>query len=67
MSSKEVIAAMEQKAPVVYKGVTYTCIKQYVLSYDQNNKQVRTVALLDKNGNCLVYALAKDVALAPAA
>ncbi len=65
MTSKEVVEAMEQKTPIVYNGIEYLRIEEYILTIDSTGKQRKSVNLLDKNGRSLVRALASAVAPAP--
>lgn len=52
MTSTEIKKAMQQEKPVIYNGVEYACIREYI--YDWRGKL--SVSLLDKNNNTLVRA-----------
>lgn len=48
---------MQQEKPVVYNGIEYACIREYI--YDWRGKL--SLSLLDKNGRTLVRAPAEKV------
>ncbi len=52
MTSTEVKKAMQQEKPIIYNGIEYACIREYI--YDWRGKL--SVSLLDKNNNTLVRA-----------
>lgn len=60
MTSTEIKKAMQQEKPVIYNGIEYACIREYI--YDWKGKL--SVSLLDKNRNTLVRAPVDKVALA---
>ena len=60
MTSDEIKKAMQQGKPVVYNGVEYACIREYI--YDWRGKL--SLSLLDKSRNALVRAPADKVELA---
>lgn len=60
MTSTEVKHAMQQEKPVIYNGIEYACIREYI--YDWQGKLF--VSLLDKNRNTLVRAPMDMVRLA---
>lgn len=60
MTSTEIKKAMQQENPVVYNGVEYACIREYI--YDWRGKL--SLSLLDKGRNALVRAPAEKVELA---
>ena len=60
MTSDEIKKAMQQGKPVVYNGVEYACIREYI--YDWRGKL--SLSLLDKGRNALVRAPAEKVELA---
>lgn len=63
MTSDEIISAMKNKLPVVCNGIEYAYILEYVLTYDENGKQRRSVGLLDRNMNSLVRVNLERVSL----
>ena len=60
MTSAEIKEAMRQEKPVIYNGIEYACIREYI--YDWQGKL--SLSLLDKGGNALVRAPADRVELA---
>ena len=60
MTSTEIKKAMQQEKPVIYSGIEYACIREYI--YDWKGKL--SVSLLDKNRNTLVRVPSDKVALA---
>ncbi len=65
MTSKEVVEAMAKKLPVLYNGIRYKRIEEYILTIDNAGEQRKSVSLLDMNGKSLVRALASQVILCP--
>lgn len=57
MTSTEIKKAMQQEKPVIYNGVEYACIREYI--YDWRGKL--SLSLLDKSKNALVRAPAEKV------
>lgn len=64
MDSKQITEAMRRKLPVVFDGIAYQRITEYILWYDSTNARRTSVTLLDKNSNGIVRAPADRVALA---
>lgn len=64
MDSKQITEAMRRKSPVVFDGIAYQRITEYILWYDASNARRTSVTLLDKNNNSIVRAPADRVALA---
>ena len=60
MTSTEVKHAMQQEKPVIYNGIEYACIREYI--YDWRGKL--SLSLLDKSKNALVRVPAEKVELA---
>ena len=57
MESQEIIEAAKKRLPVVYDGVVYKEILEYILWFDSNRNKQRSVVLLDQNGYTRVRAL----------
>lgn len=49
MTSAEIDAAMRDRLPVVYDGVRYDRIQEYVAWYDERNRRRLSVVLLARN------------------
>lgn len=64
MESSEIIEAAQSRKPVVYDGVVYKEILEYILWFDNNRNKQRSVVLLDMNGSSTVRALASKISLA---
>lgn len=64
MSSKEIIAAMHAKTPIVYGGIAYERILEYIFYLNERGEERRSVTLLDKNGGTVVRAAAEKVEVA---
>ena len=62
MTSAEIDAAMRDRLPVVYDGVRYDRIQEYVAWYDERNRRRLSVVLLARN--CTVRVPANKVELA---
>ena len=62
MTSAEIDAAMRDRLPVVYDGVRYDRIQEYVAWYDERNRRRLSVVLLACN--CTVRVPANKVELA---
>lgn len=60
MTSTEIKKAMRHGKPVIYNGVEYACIREYI--YDWQGRL--SLSLLDKGRNALVRAPAEKVELA---
>lgn len=62
MSSEEIVEAMKNSTPVICNGIRYLRIENYVLWIDRNNqRQMRSVDLIDANGRTLVRVPAARV------
>lgn len=48
MESQEIIEAAKKRLPVVYDGVVYKEILEYILWFDSNRNKQRSVVLLDR-------------------
>lgn len=64
MESQEIIEAAKQRLPVVYNGIVYKEILEYVLWFDSKRNKQRSVVLLDQNGHSTVRTLASKISLA---
>lgn len=64
MESSEIIEAAQSRKPVVYNGVVYKEILEYILWFDEQREKQRSVVLLDMNGSSTVRALASKISLA---
>ena len=64
MESQEIIEAAKKRLPVVYDGVIYKEILEYILWFDNNRNKQRSVVLLDQNGHTTVRVLASKISLA---
>lgn len=64
MESSEIIEAAQNRKPVIYNGVVYKEILEYILWFDSNRNKQRSVVLLDMNGSSTVRALASKISLA---
>ena len=64
MESQEIKEAAKKRLPVVYDGVVYKEILEYILWFDSNRNKQRSVVLLDQNGYTRVRALASRITLA---
>lgn len=64
MESQEIIEAAKKRLPVVYDGVVYKEILEYILWFDNNRNKQRSVVLLDQNGHTTVRVLASKIRLA---
>lgn len=64
MESSEIIEAAQNRKPVIYNGVVYKEILEYILWFDNNRNKQRSVVLLDMNGSSTVRALASKISLA---
>lgn len=64
MDSKEIIEAAEKQLPIVYDGIVYKEILEYILWFDERRNKQRSVVLLDKNGHSTVRVLASKIILA---
>lgn len=63
MDSQAIDRAMRNRLPVVYEGIRYERIMEYISWYDGRGKRQLSVALIDSN-NRLHRVLADRVALA---
>ncbi len=63
MTSKDIIAAMHSKVPVVYNGATYVRILAYIFWINDFGEECRSVELLDKNGGTRVRVRADKITL----
>lgn len=59
MNSKEIDSAMRNRMPVIYDGIRYKRILEYVSWYDKNGNHKLSVVLLAKQGN---YSVKVDAA-----
>lgn len=66
MESKEIIEVAQSRKPVVYNGVVYKEILEYILWFDEKRNKQRSVVLLDMNGSSTVRVLASQIKLADA-
>ena len=64
MESIEIIEAAQNRKPVVYNGIVYKEILEYILWFDERREKQRSVVLLDKNGSATVRAPASKIRLA---
>lgn len=64
MNSKEIITAMHAKSPIVYGGIEYKCIAEYILYINLRGEECKSVTLLDRNGGTVVRADADKIELA---
>lgn len=62
MDSAQIDAAMRDRLPVVYDGVRYDRIREYISWYDEKKKRRLSVVLLARN--CTVRVPANKVELA---
>lgn len=62
MDSAQIDAAMRDRLPVVYDGVRYDRIQEYISWYDEKKKRRLSVVLLARN--CTVRVPANKVELA---
>ena len=51
MDSKEIIAAMKARKPVLYQGRQYRHITEYILCFDERGEQKTSAVLLDMQSN----------------
>ena len=68
MTSAEIKQAMVNFSPVVYKGIVYKKINAYIYRIYENPhshkyREAFQVELLDKNGQSVTIAEAKDIKL----
>ena len=61
MTNEEVKKALQERFPVKYNGIEYSCVTAIIYRYDARGKLLVSAELLDKNKNCVVIALIKDV------
>lgn len=66
MESKDIIEAAQSRKPVIYNGVVYKEILEYILWFDENRNKQRSVVILDMNGSSTVRVLASQIRLANA-
>lgn len=64
MESSEIIDAAQNRKPVVYNGVVYKEILEYILWFNERREKQRSVVLLDMNGSSTVRVLASEIKLA---
>lgn len=64
MDSKDIIDAAQNRKPVVYNGIVYKEILEYILWFNHRREKQRSVVLLDMNGSSTVRALASEIKLA---
>lgn len=63
MTSAEIDTAMRSRCPVVYNGITYRRITEYISWYDAAGQHKLSAVLLDQNGKCTVRVAAERVEL----
>lgn len=61
MNSKEIDSAMRNRIPVMYDGIQYKRILEYVSWYDKNGNHKLSVVLLAEQGNYSVKVDATKV------
>ena len=61
MTNSEIKQALLSAAPVRYNGIRYTVAE--IVYRSQKGQIIISVGLLDKNGNCLVYARPEKVSV----
>lgn len=64
MQSSEIIETMKQHIPVVFNGIEYKEITEYILWFDKKGEKRTSVSLLDKNGATILRAPADRIELA---
>lgn len=64
MESSEIIDAAQNRKPVVYNGVVYKEILEYILWFNERREKQRSVVLLNMNEHSTVRALASKISLA---
>lgn len=64
MESSEIIEAAQSRKPVIYNGVVYKEILEYILWFNERREKQRSVVLLDMNGSSTVRVLASKISLA---
>ena len=63
MDSKQITEAMRLRLPVVYNGITYQRIIEYILWYDDTDKRKTSLVLLDETNRSITRAPADRVEL----
>lgn len=61
MTSAEIDTAMRRRCPVMYGGIRYDRIAEYVSWYDEKGRRQLSVVLLDRSGNCTVRVPAERI------
>lgn len=61
MTSQQIDNAMRSRCPVVYNGITYRRVTEYISWYDNRGEHQLSAVLLDANGKCTVRVLADKV------
>lgn len=56
MDSKQIDAAMRRRLPVVYDGIQYDRIAEYIMWYDQSGRRKLSVTLVRQNYSMRVPA-----------
>ena len=64
MDSQQIHHAMKMRLPVVYEGIRYERIIEYVSFYDNKGMRRLSVVLLDRNENSTIRVPADKVELA---
>lgn len=63
MDSKQITEAMRLRLPVVYNGITYQRIIEYILWYDDTDTRKTSLVLLDDTNRSITRAPADRVEL----
>lgn len=66
MRRKDVEAAIKNRSAVIYDGIRYERIVEYVIWFDKRGNRQMSLILLDRNRNCVVRTLVERVELADA-
>ena len=66
MRSEEIKDAMRKRLPVVWKGNTYEYIAEYILKYDEQQRPIKSLGLIDKLRRLVVVPVG-EVSPAPVA
>lgn len=63
MDSKQITEAMRLRLPVMYNGITYQRIIEYILWYDDTDTRKTSLVLLDDTNRSITRAPADRVEL----
>lgn len=66
MTSEEIKDAMRKRLPVIWKGNTYEYIAEYILKYDEQQRSIKSLGLIDKLRRLVVVPVG-EVSPAPVA